>query len=335
MRCNALVISMLVIACGPSSHGHGDDDDSDANHGGPDAPACATASATASSIKRPVDIIWVIDNSGSMDEEEARIQTNMNLFASAIAASGADYRVIAITDTTHINVPAPLGGSPQFLAVNINIDSHDALQQVIAAYPQYQAFLRPDSVKHIVPVTDDESDMSKAAFETALGSLASPGFGTDWKFHAVVAEAPPWDFNSHCFGLSAAVGSVYIALQTAHGGQFFSLCTTDWTPLFATLAASVSQGLELPCTFALPAPPDGEQLDPSLVNFVYTPGNGGPATTIGGVSDAAACGTGPGWFYDNPQNPTQIIACPATCATLQGDATGKVDVQFGCATILQ
>src|SRR5262245_28781818 len=87
------------------------------NNGGLDADICKSSDVKAMSAKLPVDIIWVIDNSGSMGEEEGYIKTNLNSFSSSIAASGVDYHVIVIADTSHITVPPPLGGSPQFLAV--------------------------------------------------------------------------------------------------------------------------------------------------------------------------------------------------------------------------
>jgi hypothetical protein len=204
---------------------------------------------------------------------------------------------------------------------------------MVELYPMYQAFLRPDSVKHIIAVTDDESDWSKSTYESQLSALTAPGFGTDWRFHAVVAEDPPFNFQSHCFTLAAAVGTTYIQLQQAHGGQFFSLCDTNWNPLWSTLAQSVVAGASLPCTFTIPTPPDGMTLDPGKVNFVYTPTGGAPIT-IYNVGSMAGCNGGPGWYYDDPTAPTQIIACPATCSNLEGDATGSVKVEFGCSTLL-
>ncbi len=335
MRNAWAVVAMIMLGCGPSASrppGTGDPVDGAT---GPivDAAACATETAAASTVIRPVDIIWVIDNSGSMDAEEARVQSNMNGFASSIAASGTDYHVIVINDTSHVNVPPPLGGSPELLNVNVNIDSHNALENLVAAYPTYQSFLRPTSVKHIVVVSDDESGWSKATFESQLGALTAPGFGTGWRLHAVVAESPPY-IQGHCFLLSAAAGSTYISLQTAHNGTFFSLCETNWSPLFATLAQSVTQGLALPCTFSIPAPTSGQSIDPTHVNFVYTPTNGQPQT-IANARPAARCNGGPGPYYDNPAPPTEILTCPATCSTLGSDPGGTVSVQFGCATVIQ
>jgi hypothetical protein len=328
-----VVVLLLVFGCGPTSKGAGDDDGADASTAGGDAGACAASSAMASEFERPVDILWVIDNSGSMSAEESRVQNNMNGFASSIAGSGVDYRVIVITDLGHVNVPPPLGGGPRYLGVNVGIGSNDALEKLVQYYPAYKAFLRPASVKHIVVVTDDESDWSKATFEAQLAALTGPGFGNDWRFHAVVAEDPPYNVSSHCFTLAAAVGATYIQLQQAHGGQFFSLCDSNWSPLFATLAQSVTQGLALPCSFDLPEPPPGQSLDPNKVNFVYTP-NGGSPMTIGNVGNAAGCNGGPGWYFDDPIAPTQIITCPATCTTLENDPSGKVHVEYGCATVI-
>jgi hypothetical protein len=51
------------------------------------------------------------------------------------------------------------------------------------------------------------------------------------------------------------------------------------------------------------------------------------------VADAAACDPNVGgWYYDNNQTPTRVIACPASCTKIKGLTQGKVNVLFGCAT---
>ena len=67
--------------------------------------------------ERPVDVIFIIDNSGSMGDEIAAVERNINLnFAQIIAASGADYRVIMLTDhgadSLDVCVDAPLAAAP-------------------------------------------------------------------------------------------------------------------------------------------------------------------------------------------------------------------------------
>ncbi len=323
---------------GNQDMGGGGGGDDFGNNPQTDADVCKAESVTAMPASLPVDIIWVIDNSGSMGEEESYVQTNINTFSSSIAASGIDYHVIMITDPTHINVPAPLGGSPRFKSVNQYIDSHDAFQQVIATYPQWQSFLRPAAVKHFVFVTDDESNMNAATFKTQLMALTNPGFPNGFTLHAIVAESqgftiaiPP--VTDHCFMKAAAVGKQYIDLQKSTMGVFASLCDTNWAPVFTALAMAVKKNLQLPCIFDIPPPPMGQMLDLTAVNLLYTP-SGGTGSYVPNVPNLAGCPPGGGWYYDDPNNPMRLIACPSTCATLTADTTGTVSVAFGCKTII-
>src|SRR5450432_2437007 len=60
--------------------------------------ACVITSATATLIKEPVDIILVLDNSGSMADELQAVEDNINQnFATILQQSGVDYRVILIS----------------------------------------------------------------------------------------------------------------------------------------------------------------------------------------------------------------------------------------------
>src|SRR6185436_15807911 len=61
----------------------------DVNEGG----ACAQAESQATLVKEPIDVIVVLDNSGSMDEELDSVERNINLnFAEILDASDVDYR---------------------------------------------------------------------------------------------------------------------------------------------------------------------------------------------------------------------------------------------------
>lgn len=70
----------------------------DFSSGGGDAAAgCVESAAAKISSARPVDIIFVIDNSGSMVEEIEAIRNNINKhFASVMDNAGLDYRVIML-----------------------------------------------------------------------------------------------------------------------------------------------------------------------------------------------------------------------------------------------
>lgn len=62
-----------------------------------DAKSCITSKATEVVTSRPVDVIFVIDNSGSMTEEISSIVKNINEhFVDEMVKAGLDYRVIMI-----------------------------------------------------------------------------------------------------------------------------------------------------------------------------------------------------------------------------------------------
>ncbi|MGI5861666.1 MAG: hypothetical protein ACOX6T_06365 [Myxococcales bacterium] len=160
----------------------------DAGHR-PDA-ACVATSAEATLVKKPVDIVFLIDNSASMDDEIDAVQQNINNnFARIIGESSIDYRVIVIGlhgPTTNSNdnlcricVEAPLSTTtcnpvpgqpginpPIFFHYSTEVRSHDSVCVALTSFssrdPLYglapdgwQAWLRPEAHKHFVELSDD------------------------------------------------------------------------------------------------------------------------------------------------------------------------------------
>src|SRR5690606_10071772 len=77
---------------------------------GADFKECAESKAGAQRAARGSNIVWAIDTSGSMDEEAALVQQNMNRFVQAIVMAGLeDYRVVVISKRDFVSVPEPLG----------------------------------------------------------------------------------------------------------------------------------------------------------------------------------------------------------------------------------
>ncbi len=167
----------------------------------PDA-ACAAASAQASVEKLPVDIIWMVDNSSSMQPAIAEVQQGLNAFASLIGSKNLDYKVIMLSlrsktspvtiggSTRYpICIPPPLAGDSncgngaRFFQSSIDIRSTQPLEQFLgtlgqtAGYSQgeakggepWQQELRPQATKTIVIVSDDNSRLSATDFEHFAG----------------------------------------------------------------------------------------------------------------------------------------------------------------------
>ncbi len=303
---------------------------------------CAAAPFPAMNTIAPVDIIWVIDSSGSMDGEARIVQDNMNNFVTAISASGIDYHVVVITDPSFVSVPPPLGtDTMRYRFINHGVGSHEPLQALVSQYPMYMDFLRPTAVTHFVIVTDDESNLASGEFQTTMTGLLG---------HAFVAHAIASPDESHATcgfpfcptepgctgpnGDAADIGREYMSVTAATGGRFFSICTLDWSALFTELSAAIAIGVAIPCTFEIPAPPVGMTFDRTRVNVVYTSGDPPTETVIGYVADYSACDAAGGWYYDDPAAPTTIVLCPASCDVIGVAMSGSVDIALGCETVI-
>lgn len=122
-RCLSLLSPALLtalIACGPSSTGDdtGDDDDdpSGPDAGRPDArPPVDYPDGGQAARCEKIDLLFVVDNSGSMGEEQTNLATNFPAFIEVIAESGLDYRVAvtstAVDYTYNMNIPG-IGNLP-------------------------------------------------------------------------------------------------------------------------------------------------------------------------------------------------------------------------------
>jgi hypothetical protein len=303
--------------------------------------SCAGEEVSADLVALPSDIIWVVDQSGSMNQETAFVQAKLNDFANLIDASNIDYRVVMIATKSGSNaicVPGPLAGpscgdNTRFKLVDQRVGSTNGPSLAISQYPNYSSFLRPDAVKHFVFVTDDNSAMSASAFLSGLDALQPAGTFDDRRIHAIYAFGTPPKGCTGPFGTGAAEGTVYTTLVTTTGGARGVICEDDWSQVFADITAAVVAGSQVACDLAIPEPPAGETLDPSKVNVKYLAGGVAPGETLPRVSDVTAC-SGAGWYYDDNATPTSITLCPDSCTTVQGDVDANVKVVFGCATQL-
>ncbi|MBW2527775.1 MAG: VWA domain-containing protein, partial [Deltaproteobacteria bacterium] len=104
------------------------------------------------------------------------------------------------------------------------------------------------------------------------------------------------------------------------------------TSAFAQKMAEI-RGTALGCEYLIPD--SGTEFDPFNVNVSITI-DGGTPQQIPQADNETDCGSGAGWYYDNPTNPTMIILCPTSCQAIEtAQDNGQqidVDVKFGCPT---
>ncbi len=301
---------------------------------------CSGVDYNAETRNAPIDIVWVIDNSGSMSEEAGQIQMRLNNFVTAIEAAGIDdYHVAMITTLGFVDVPEPLrSDTERYLFVDTNVQSSDSFMWALNRIPMITDFLRRDATTHFVFVTDDESAMPYTTFRDSMRTA----LGHPFTAHAIVS--PPG--SSHVFGPftmpgcagpsgeAADNGDEYWELALSTGGLQLSICTEEWGVLFNQLLASVAVPTRIPCSFDIPVPEDGN-VDPNLVNLVYTPSSTGVPVTIPRAATGDCLGDGFTWVYDDPITPTAILLCTEACTTVDDDAAGMMRIQLGCETILE
>jgi hypothetical protein len=333
----------------------------DASDGSADGPViCATTTAPAVPAILPADIIWVVDNSLSMQEEVTAVSANLNRFANFIIASGIDAQVVMVSndDPTvgdgkyHVCVPPPLSATAagvcplgrdldgeRYYHERVTIEGvsssntrTNALTAIVNGYPNYRSRLRPGATTHIVVVYDDDSAITAAAFDAQLAGLA-PGFLRRPIVHSIVTRDAT-ELESNMDGCVVAgcpcgyrVGTEYLGLSAATGGIVQSICAADWGPVSDAIAAAVVETTSVPCSYAIPSPGGGLSVNPEQVN-VYAAA-AGERTLIPNVADASACGAEPGWYYDNPAAPRTLELCNASCVSV----TGSVEIDFGCDTV--
>jgi hypothetical protein len=184
--------------------------------------ACAQQKVRAEhGSRRPVDIIFVIDNSGSMADEIAAVRNNIQTdFASIIEDSGVDYRVIMVSrfglDATGVCIEPPLSShpctkdlesndGPRYFQYSQDIGSNDGLCQLLDTFDRplgkhaphgFQEWLRKDASKDIVIITDDDARCTYRDdhIQLLVGADNAEPFDDALAFHAALRAKAPEQF---------------------------------------------------------------------------------------------------------------------------------------------
>lgn len=306
----------------------------------PDLPnsTCKTVQLSGETVARPVDILFAIDTSSSMSQEAASVIANMNAFSGQIVASGIDARVVLIASQSMCIAP-PLGSglcggaddSPgRFLHIDEVVNSDDALEKILTTANGWRSFLREDATRHVVVVSDDDSAMPAINFYSKFSTLL-PGDGS-FIFHGIVSALDPdseCGSDPACCDLTADEGTVYLQLIAKTGGVFGDLCDQDFAPVFAALAAYIADTAPIGCAWTLP--PSNEDPYDYAATVVRVTLDGDAFADATQVAGPAACPPGVfAWYFDNPQAPAQLHACPWTCDQLTAAPAASVTIELPC-----
>ena len=185
-----------------------------------------------------LDILWVVDDSGSMSLFQTNLANNIGLFVQAFVATGADYHMAVIT-TTHSTIGNIITNSTANAEVAIASEvlvgiggagmelglqrSKDALSNSFSAGPG-SSFFREDATLVVIYVSD-EPDWSGywGNFINFFDNVKPAGQFTPY---AVIGD-PPSGCTMQPRG-SAVYGAGYWDIVDYYGGSWYSICAADW-----------------------------------------------------------------------------------------------------------
>ncbi|MDI1479298.1 vWA domain-containing protein [Polyangium sp. y55x31] len=309
--------------------------DFDGGGSGGSGGACVSTSAEARRI--PLDIVFLIDQSGSMSGSKwTNTTAALTKFFNDPASLGISAGLVYFPtqepydcNPTHyalLDVPIDVLPTNAFALTNsmpadatgIGTPTYGALKGALAAATAYQDKYPTHKVA-VVLATDGEP----------LG--CEPKTVDDIAAIAYSAR----EYNGVRTYVIGVAGSQIATLNkiAVGGGTTAAYDVTQDISLFSAKMAEIRQ-VALGCDFEIPPAPNGQEIVPDEVNFTYTPKGVGTPKILPRADDLADCNDQPGWYYDKNVGPTKIILCPASCTTVQADNTAKVNVLFGCNSIL-
>jgi hypothetical protein len=282
--------------------------------------ACSVHSYQVAEKFEPIDMVWVVDSSRSMTDEQARIKATINQFVDDVEARSFDVRLVMITATNI--VPPPLGtDASRYLFLGRSVGDHEPLQALLDELPNYRSFLRPTAALHFVVVTDDESGLSADDFLTQMRA----SLGRAFVVHAVASPnvdgSPCRSDSPQCANVAttsralcgaAAIGTQYYALAEQTAGLEISICEDDWSKIFGPLLDAVGS-TAIPCTIQLSQAPSSDT-QVTLRDAM------GAELQLPRVRNSAACAQQRGYYIVTQGAQSQVALCPVACnsTTLTG-----------------
>lgn len=316
----------------------------------PDEGKCAAESHQA--MRVPVDMFLLVDVSSSMANViaggnqtkwqvahealvsfinhpmSAGLNVAMQFFPLGASCDLADYSRAAVP-FSELPVSSPplvsaLGtarlssGTPTGVAV---VGALAQLRARLAAQPTHKGVL--------VLVTDGEPTnctplfIPQIAMPIEAARMMTPSIST-----YVIAVLTPAE-------LARAQDTVH-QLAIAGGTGAFVLDSNADLPRRLAEALSTVRSVSVPCEFTIP-PPRGTPLDFAKVNLRFKKTVG--QEDIPYVQSAARCDpVRGGWYYDvdpaTGATPTRVVVCENTCRAFKADVNTKVDLVFGCKTVV-
>lgn len=248
----------------------------------PTLPANAVIDSFSQAQVSRLDILWIIDNSNSMVEEQQNLADNLNSFFSVIDEGDVDYQ-IAVTTTDAVANGGRFVGDPQILTsattnvldlfrVNIQVGIGGRAQEqgfeaaMLALTTENPDYLRPSAFLFVIFVSDeDDSSFGEVRYFWRTFEQLK-GIGNDQMVSVSAIIGPPNDENGEGGGCdsdngTASAGDRYADLADQTGGFWGSICDASFADTLGELAA---KAVGLKRKFFLTETPDPDKIEVRL-----------------------------------------------------------------------
>jgi hypothetical protein len=315
--------------------------------GGGGASSCAATTAEAG--LKPVYLVFLLDESGSMGDGEHGDRTvKWDPVTSALKAFFGDTASAGITASLTLFPldKTPPGPADQSIPADCDAKVYEPPVVTPTALPNPTPF--QDAITKVEPPNEFGTPTLPALTGTIAYAESLLAEDAARKVAIVmVTDGDPVSCDGNTIDATAAaaakvadhiptyvigVGESLTSLNAiAKGGgtdQAFIVSLTDPEKTRTDLldAIELIRGKAISCELDIPPPPAGKKLDPDKVNVHYS----GTTQADAPLKYGTSCMGDVAWHYDDPTQPTKILLCDDTCATIKADAKAKLGVEFGC-----
>lgn len=216
-----------------------------------------------------VDILWVVDNSCSMTEEQQTLANGFTTFILAMEDSGTDFQIGVITTDTDTAAAGELIGSPPFLTIDddyrakfrarakVGIQGSDKEKGLHAAAlattsisDNNAGFIRDDASLMVIVVTDEEDCSDFGALD---GADPAACYRKDDQLAPVTDFVDAMNAAKHgqdMVQISGIIGSKgcelawpgyrYVDAARLTAGVIGDICDDDWSEMLTDLGANAA-----------------------------------------------------------------------------------------------
>jgi len=292
-----------------------------------------------------VDILFLIDTSYSMDfnlkwaavaqalkafVDDPRfvgIGVGLQYFPLRTTCDVASYAQLAVPFATLPGAASTVKASIDMQRMAGGTPTVPAMQGVLDAATA-RAMANPDRKVVLVFATDGIPDDSCPG---GTNGMANDLSSVVTLVGGAASSTPP--IRTYVVGVGS--GLTQLNAIAAAGGTtnaFLVDTTTNVVGAFSDTLDSIRR-IALACEYPIPAPEPGLAVDTSRVNVTFTTDQARPFVYVRNRNGCIAAPT-TGWYYDDPNAPTKVILCDDACDVVRTSADGKIDIVFGCQSII-